>query len=121
MITLVPREFHLFQAAGRDFLYLVPSAAVFALNEPTSAVLNVVTSGPTTTDRTVELLGDRFDAATIAAAIGELLDVRAIGYYCEWIRGWTDTCLKIYGELAERNPAFLERFDRDEAKAEAAI
>ena len=43
MIALVPREFHLFQAAGRDFLYLVPSAAVFALDAPTSAVLRVVT------------------------------------------------------------------------------
>jgi uncharacterized protein len=31
-------------------------------------------------------------------------------HYCEWIRGWTDVCLKIYGELSERNPAFLEQF-----------
>jgi uncharacterized protein len=34
-------------------------------------------------------------------------------HYCEWIRGWTDVCLRIYGELAERNPAFLARFDRE--------
>jgi uncharacterized protein len=32
-------------------------------------------------------------------------------HYCEWIRGWTHTCLEIYGELAERNPAFLAQFD----------
>jgi uncharacterized protein len=32
-------------------------------------------------------------------------------HYCEWIRGWTHTCLEIYGELAERNPAFLQQFD----------
>jgi uncharacterized protein len=32
-------------------------------------------------------------------------------HYCEWIRGWTDTCLKIYGELAARNPKYLEQFD----------
>jgi uncharacterized protein len=32
-------------------------------------------------------------------------------HYCEWIRGWTDTCLRIYGEIAERNPAFLHQFD----------
>ena len=25
-------------------------------------------------------------------------------HYCEWIRGWTHTCLEIYGALAERNP-----------------
>jgi uncharacterized protein len=42
-------------------------------------------------------------------------------HYCEWIRGWTDTCLQIYGELAVRNPDFLARFDRDEAKAEAVL
>jgi uncharacterized protein len=32
-------------------------------------------------------------------------------HYCEWIRGWTHICLEIYGELAERNPGFLEQFD----------
>jgi len=32
-------------------------------------------------------------------------------HYCEWIRGWTDTCLKIYGELSVRNPGYLEQFD----------
>ena len=42
-------------------------------------------------------------------------------HYCEWIRGWTDTCLQVYGELSERNPAFLARFDRDEVKAEGGL
>ncbi|MBM3276202.1 MAG: SPASM domain-containing protein, partial [Candidatus Sericytochromatia bacterium] len=42
-------------------------------------------------------------------------------HYCEWIRGWTDTCLTIYGALSVRNPGFLERFDRDEVKAEAVL
>jgi uncharacterized protein len=32
-------------------------------------------------------------------------------HYCEWIRGWTDTCLKIYGEIAQANPAFLQQFE----------
>ncbi len=32
-------------------------------------------------------------------------------HYCEWIRRWTDLCLRIYGELAVRNPAYLARFD----------
>jgi uncharacterized protein len=31
-------------------------------------------------------------------------------HYCDWIREWTDRCLRIYGELSARNPAFLERF-----------
>jgi len=29
-------------------------------------------------------------------------------HYCDWIRGWTDLCLRIYGEIAARNPQFLE-------------
>ena len=39
-------------------------------------------------------------------------------HYCEWIRGWTDTCLQIYGELFARNPSYLDRFD-DAAPAPA--
>ena len=31
-------------------------------------------------------------------------------HYCDWIRQWTDTCLHIYGELAVKNPGFLEHF-----------
>jgi uncharacterized protein len=30
-------------------------------------------------------------------------------HYCEWIRAWTDTCLRVYGELAVRNPGYLEQ------------
>jgi uncharacterized protein len=33
-------------------------------------------------------------------------------HFCDWIRGWTDLGLRIYGELASRHPAFLSRFDR---------
>jgi uncharacterized protein len=40
-------------------------------------------------------------------------------HYCEWIRGWTETCLKIYAELAVRNPRYLEQFD-DEVEHEAS-
>ncbi len=35
-------------------------------------------------------------------------------HYCEWIRGWTHTCLEIYGEIAEKNPDFLRQFDDEE-------
>jgi uncharacterized protein len=38
-------------------------------------------------------------------------------HYCEWIRGWTHTCLEIYGELAVKNPKFLEQFDGDDDEA----
>ncbi len=37
-------------------------------------------------------------------------------HYCDWIRGWTDVCLEIYGELAVRNPAFLTQFDDEPTK-----
>jgi uncharacterized protein len=42
-------------------------------------------------------------------------------HFCEWVRGWTDICLKVYGELSERNPAFLQQFDREESVAERAV
>lgn len=31
-------------------------------------------------------------------------------HYCDWIRGWTDTCLRIYGTVMAQNPEFLEKF-----------
>lgn len=80
MIALAPREFHLFQAAGRDFVYLVPSAAVFGLDGPTSAVLRVLTEAPRTAEAVVHALADRFDEATVLAGIAELQQVRAVGY-----------------------------------------
>ncbi|HEY3137004.1 MAG TPA: quinohemoprotein amine dehydrogenase maturation protein [Blastocatellia bacterium] len=36
-------------------------------------------------------------------------------HYCDWIRGWTDVCLRIYGEIASRNPRYLDRFDERKA------
>ncbi len=36
-------------------------------------------------------------------------------HYCDWIRGWTDVCLRIYGEIAARNPKYLDRFDERKA------
>ena len=32
-------------------------------------------------------------------------------HFCTWVRTWTNTCLEIYGELSERNPGYLSRFD----------
>jgi uncharacterized protein len=36
-------------------------------------------------------------------------------HYCDWIRGWTDLCLQIYGEIAVQNPGFLRHFDQRKA------
>jgi uncharacterized protein len=79
-MTLVRREFHLFQASGRDFAYLVPSAAIFALDTSSAAVLRVLGEGHQSDEEVVAALGDRFDAETVQAAIKELVEVRAIGY-----------------------------------------
>lgn len=31
-------------------------------------------------------------------------------HYCDWIREWTDLCLRIYGTISAQNPEFLEHF-----------
>jgi len=31
-------------------------------------------------------------------------------HYCDWIRGWTDLCLRIFGTISAQNPEFLEKF-----------
>jgi uncharacterized protein len=31
-------------------------------------------------------------------------------HYCDWIRDWTDLCLRIYGTISAQNPEFLENF-----------
>jgi uncharacterized protein len=31
-------------------------------------------------------------------------------HYCDWIRDWTDTCLRIYATVSALNPGFLEKF-----------
>ena len=31
-------------------------------------------------------------------------------HYCDWIRDWTDTCLRIYGAVSVLNPEFLQHF-----------
>jgi uncharacterized protein len=36
-------------------------------------------------------------------------------HYCDWIREWTDICLRIYGEISVKNPQFLSAFDRRKA------
>jgi len=36
-------------------------------------------------------------------------------HYCDWIRNWTDTCLRIYGTISVMNPGFLDRFAQRKA------
>ena len=55
MSVLARREAHAFEAAGQRFLYLVPSAAVFAVDECSQAVLDLL---DTTTLQEDALIGD---------------------------------------------------------------
>jgi uncharacterized protein len=36
-------------------------------------------------------------------------------HYCDWIREWTNTCLRVYGAISVKNPSFLNHFDRRKA------
>ena len=73
------REMHRFEAAGRPFVYLVPSAAVFELDPPARAVLDALGDGPMSPSALVEALGAAFEPGAIEAALSELFGVRAIG------------------------------------------
>jgi uncharacterized protein len=79
MNTLSLREAHRFAAAGQEFLYLVPSAAVFALDDCSQAVLDVMRAGRATLESIVATLSPRFAADDIHHAVAELQRVRAIG------------------------------------------
>ena len=79
MTTLGLREAHPFEAAGQRFLYLVPSAGVFALDECAGAVLDLLGDRPRPADELATGLAGRFDRADVADAVSELVRVRAIG------------------------------------------
>src|SRR5690606_328086 len=76
---LALREFHAFDAEGLRFLYLVPSAAVFCADEAAVAVLETLEGGPESVEGLRARLNGRFPEDEVRAAIGDLLDVRAIG------------------------------------------
>ena len=73
------REFHRFEAAGQPFVYLVPSAAVFALDAVSDAVLGLLAVGDLPQDDVVAGLSGRFDSLAVSETVAELLRVRAIG------------------------------------------
>jgi uncharacterized protein len=77
MTRLQLAEFHRFHSAGADCLYLVPSAAVFALGPPAAAILDRLSAGPASLDDLRECIPD---ASLFLETIAELLSVRAIAY-----------------------------------------
>src|SRR5438105_14178619 len=66
------REHHRFEAAGRPFVYLVPSAAIFELDEASDSVLRTLNERPRTREELTEAFGDA------EPAIAELARVQAI-------------------------------------------
>jgi uncharacterized protein len=79
MSVLARREAHTFEAAGQRFLYLVPSAAVFAVDECSQAVLDRLDTTTLQEDALIGDLSSRFAPAEISGTIAELRRVRAIG------------------------------------------
>ena len=72
------KEFHSFHGAGQEFVYLVPSAAVFHVDEPSSAVLRELRGGPLSVELLAERLARHFTQDQVEDAVHELIDVRAI-------------------------------------------
>ena len=72
-------EFHAFGAAGQRFLYLVPSAAVFALDEPASALIDALDDQRLSRDDLLAAVAPRFPDAALDETLTELEQVRAVG------------------------------------------
>ena len=79
MIQLGAREHHRFEAAGKPFVYLVPSAAIFALDDAADDVLRQLTERPRTREDLVAELSARHALEDLEDTISELARVRAIG------------------------------------------
>jgi len=77
--VLALRDFHPFEAYGARFLYMVPSAGIFRMDDAGCAILDTLADGPRDQDTLVEELGDRFDVDRILETIAELSEIRAIG------------------------------------------
>ena len=71
-------EYHAFDADGAPYVYLVPSAAVFRLDEASLAVLEALGSEDIEPNELVRTLSDRFPVADVRATVEDLLNVRAL-------------------------------------------
>ena len=78
MTEFHPGDCHAFDAAGRRFVYLAPSAAVLAIDGVSAAVLDAVAEQPRSRDELVSELSGRFTRAEVEEAALELARVRAL-------------------------------------------
>src|SRR5262249_50804391 len=67
-----------FRAAGKPFVYLVPSAAIFALDQPADEILSIPDGRPHTREELLSRLSDRHDPVLLEETIADLARVRAI-------------------------------------------
>ncbi len=72
-------EFHKFEAAGQEFLYLVPSGGIVALEGITSEILHKLDTMPYTREELISgLSGEGHDPGEVEECLNELQEVRAI-------------------------------------------
>ena len=69
------REHHRFEAAGKPFVYLVPSAAIFELDDTADRVLKTTAQRPYTRD---ELLAELGEQSGLDTTLADLIRVQAI-------------------------------------------
>ena len=78
MSVLRRAEYHAFDADGARYLYLVPSAAVFRLNETSRGVLDVLEQGDAEPNELARRLSDRHPLADVRDAVEDLLNAHAV-------------------------------------------
>lgn len=79
MSTIAAREHHRIEAAGKPFVYLVPSGALFEIDSTADAILTTLSSGPRSRDEVVAALAGQYGDTVVSETIGELLQLQALG------------------------------------------
>jgi uncharacterized protein len=77
--ALTLREFHPFEAFGARFLYMVPSAGIFRMDDVACAVLDLLAEGDRTADDVCDALASRFGNDRVRETLDELTEIRAVG------------------------------------------
>ena len=71
-------DMHRFEAAGEPFVYLVPSAAVFRLDEISAAVLDQLNGAAVDARKIVDDLSGSYSEGELTTTLEELVKVRAL-------------------------------------------
>ena len=62
-------EFHTFEASGQRFAYMVPSAAVFAMDDCSVAVVELLKTRPHAPEELLATLAPRFGEQTVKSLV----------------------------------------------------